>query len=75
LAGVTTAADQLIYADGSDSFATASLTAYGRSLLDDASATAARSTLGLGSMAIQNKNNVDITGGVIDGCAIDGGTF
>jgi len=75
LAGVTTAADQLIYADGSDSFATASLTAYGRSLLDDANATAARSTLGLGSMAIQNKNNVDITGGVIDGCAIDGGTF
>jgi hypothetical protein len=44
-------------------------------LLDDSSASAARTTLGLGNMAIQSKNNVDITGGVIDGCAIDGGTF
>ena len=75
LAGVSTSADTLIYSDGSDSFATTSLTAYSRSLLDDANATAARSTLGLGSMAIQNKTNVDITGGTIDGCSIDGGTF
>ena len=75
LAGVTTAADQLIYADGSDSFATASLTSFGRSLLDDSNASAARTTLGLGTMAIQNKNNVDISGGTIDGCSIDGGTF
>ncbi len=75
LAGVTTAADEVIYATGSDTFATTSFTSYGRTLVSSADAAAGRSTLGLGDMAIQNKNNVDITGGVIDGCAIDGGTF
>ena len=47
LAGVTTAADKLIYATGSDTFTTTDLTTFGRSLIDDASASAARTTLGL----------------------------
>jgi len=47
LAGVTTAADQLIYATGSDTFTTTSLTTFGRSLIDDADAATARTTLGL----------------------------
>lgn len=47
LAGLTTAADQLIYSTGVDAFAMASLTAFGRSLIDDADASAARTTLGL----------------------------
>ena len=51
LAGVTTAADRLIYATGADAFATTDLTSFGRSLLDDADAAAARATLGLGTMA------------------------
>lgn len=46
LAGVTVAADQLIYATGADTFAAASLTAAGRALLDDADAAAQRATLG-----------------------------
>ena len=68
-------ANEMVYSISSTELGTTSLTSYARSLLDDSSATSARATLGLGTMAIQNKNNVDITGGVIDGCSIDGGTF
>lgn len=35
----------------------------------------ARTGLGLGTMATQNANNVNITGGSIDNIVIDGGTF
>jgi hypothetical protein len=75
LAGVTTAADKLIYATGADAFATTDLSAYGRSLIDDADAAAARTTLGLGTIATQNANNVSITGGSIDNVVFDGGSF
>ena len=75
LAGVTTSADELIYADGVDSFTTTSFTAFGRSLVDDVNDTEARATLGLGSMSTQNASSVNITGGTIDGVTIDGGTF
>ena len=75
LAGLSTSADQYIYATGSDTFTTASITSFGRSLVDDADAATARSTLGLGTMATQASNNVSITGGTIDGITIDGGTF
>jgi hypothetical protein len=75
LAGVTTSANQLIYATGSDAFTTTSLTAFGRSILDDADATAGRTTLGLGTIATQNANNVAITGGTIDNIDLDGGVF
>ena len=68
-------ANEMVYSVDASTLGTTALTAYGRSLLDDSDATSARATLGLGTMAIQNKNNVDITGGVIDGCSIDGGTF
>jgi len=47
LAAVTTAANKLIYATASDTFATTDLSAFGRTLIDDANAAAARTTLGV----------------------------
>jgi len=38
-------------------------------------ATGARANLGLGSMAVENSNNVAITGGTISGVAITGSTI
>jgi hypothetical protein len=51
------------------------ISSYGASLMDDADAAAARSTLGLGSMAVQAASSVAITGGTISGITLDGGTF
>ena len=81
LAGISTAADKLIYATGSDTFTTTDFTSFGRTLIDDIDSSAARITLGLGTMATQSSNNVSITGGSITnlttftGNTIDGGTF
>ncbi len=51
LAGLTVSADQMIYATGSDAFATTSLSAAGRALIDDADVATMRGTLGLGTAA------------------------
>lgn len=86
VAGVTTAANKLIYFTGVDTAAATDLSAFGRSLIDDADASAARTTLGLasgatttvGTIATQNANSVSITGGSITGITdlaiTDGGT-
>ena len=51
ISGLTTAANKMLYATGSDTYAVTDLTAAGRALLDDADAAAQRTTLGLGTAA------------------------
>jgi hypothetical protein len=63
IAGLTTDADKMIYTTALDTYAVTNLTAAGRALIDDADATAQRTTLGLGTIATQAANNVAITGG------------
>lgn len=80
IAGLTSAADKLPYFTGSGTASLADLTSYGRSLISSASASAARTTLALGTIAIQDASNVSITGGslsnvTISNSVIDGGTF
>lgn len=78
IAGLTTAADKLIYTTASDTYAVTDFSAFGRTLVDDADAGTARTTLGLGSIATQAANSVTITGGSISGITdlaiADGGT-
>jgi len=77
-AGLSLVADRLPYADGIGTLALATFTSFARTLLDDATASDARTTLGLGTIATQAASNVTITGGAITGitdlAVADGGT-
>lgn len=57
IAGLTTAADRMIYTTAPDTYAVATLTAAGRALLDDADAAAQRTTLSLGN--VNNTSDAD----------------
>jgi microcystin-dependent protein len=70
IAGLVSAADRLPYFTGSGTAALATFTTAGRALVDDADATAQRTTLGLGTIATQNSNSVTITGGSISSTTI-----
>ena len=79
IAGLTSAADKGVYFTGSGAAAVYELTSFGRTLGGSADAAAARTSLGLGSIATQAANNVSISGGSISGVTldvtVDGGSF
>tara|TARA_B100000902_G_scaffold34893_1_gene41894 strand:- start:5937 stop:9167 length:3231 start_codon:yes stop_codon:yes gene_type:complete len=66
------AADKIIYTSGANTFAASDISSFGRSIIDDADAAAARTTLGLGTIATQASDSVNIDGGAIDGAVIGG---
>ena len=67
IAGLTSAADKGIQFTGSGTAGTYDLTTAGKALLDDADASAQRTTLGLGTISTQDANNVSVSGGSITG--------
>ena len=63
LAALTTSANKLIYATGSDTFATTDISSFGRALIDDADAATACNTLGavrVAAMSLANPGYVKL---------------
>ena len=75
LSALGTAADKYAYTTGVDTWAEGAITAAGRAILDDADASAQRTTLGLGTIATQDANNVSITGGSVSFGVLSGRAF
>lgn len=81
LSGVVSAFDAanvVLYSSASGVTASTAISSFGRSLIAESGASSLRTTLGLGSMALQNAASVVISGGTISGITdlsiADGGT-
>ena len=79
LAGVTTAADKLIYATDPDVFTTTSITPFARTLIDDVDAATMRTTLGIDGLPvltfIGDTPPANPWNGVTWYCTVDGRTY
>lgn len=75
LSGVAGTANTFPYFSAANVVSLASITAAGLSIIASVDASAQRDSLGLGTMALQNANAVNITGGTIDNIVLDCGTF
>jgi hypothetical protein len=76
LSGVTQATDKLPYFSSSTAMTTASFTTFARTILDDADASAVRTTLGLGTLSTKSTIvSADITNGTIVSADIASGTI
>ena len=72
IAGLTTAADTYIYTTALDTYTTGTITAFGRSLVDDADAAAARTTLDVDQAGTDNSTDVTLVTTTADYLSITG---
>lgn len=75
IAGLASSADTFPYFTGSGTAALATVTSFGRSILEEADSTSVRTILELESMALQPSDDIDVTGGSMSGVSISGGSI